>query len=121
MKVVYRVSLFLTRFGRDVEGYLPILNLGVSIHLVVFFPSRITLDHCSWHGRAQECECMNCLVREMVPGRFEKRIEFKNCYFVFNVNHVTHLEVRGLNELQQGFKGELTMSEHMEQLADAWD
>lgn len=40
----------------------------------------------------QECECMNCLVREMV---------------------------RGLNELQQGFKGELTMSEHMEQLADA--
>ena len=28
-------------------------------------------------------------------------------------------QVRGLNELQQGFKGELTMSEHMEQLAEA--
>lgn len=40
----------------------------------------------------QECDCMNCLVHEMV---------------------------RGLNELQQGFKGELTMSEHMEHLADA--
>eukprot|EP00439_Symbiodinium_sp_Y106_P047493 s1232_g6.t1 len=40
----------------------------------------------------QECDCMNCLVQEMV---------------------------RGLNELQQGFKGELTMSEHMEQLAEA--
>ncbi|CAE7559140.1 unnamed protein product, partial [Symbiodinium sp. CCMP2456] len=40
----------------------------------------------------QECDCMNCLVQEMV---------------------------RGLNELQLGFKGELTMSEHMEQLAEA--
>jgi len=40
----------------------------------------------------QECDCMNGLVYEMV---------------------------RGLSELQQGFKGELTMSEQMEQLADA--
>eukprot|EP00931_Biecheleriopsis_adriatica_P003888 TRINITY_DN10563_c0_g2_i1.p1 TRINITY_DN10563_c0_g2~~TRINITY_DN10563_c0_g2_i1.p1 ORF type:complete len:2985 (-),score=661.93 TRINITY_DN10563_c0_g2_i1:306-8801(-) len=40
----------------------------------------------------QECDCMNGLVFEMV---------------------------RGLGELQQGFKGELTMSEQMEQLADA--
>jgi len=40
----------------------------------------------------QECDCMNGLVYEMV---------------------------RGLNELQEGFKGELTMSEQMEQLAEA--
>jgi len=40
----------------------------------------------------QECECMNGLVYEMV---------------------------RGLGELQMGFKGELTMSEQMEELADA--
>jgi len=40
----------------------------------------------------QECDCMNTLVQEMV---------------------------RGLNELQLGFKGELTMSEHMEHLAEA--
>eukprot|EP00419_Tripos_fusus_P089720 CAMPEP_0172840684 /NCGR_PEP_ID=MMETSP1075-20121228/29493_1 /TAXON_ID=2916 /ORGANISM="Ceratium fusus, Strain PA161109" /LENGTH=548 /DNA_ID=CAMNT_0013684565 /DNA_START=1 /DNA_END=1647 /DNA_ORIENTATION=- len=40
----------------------------------------------------QECDCMNGLVCEMI---------------------------RGLNELQMGFRGELTMSENMEQLADA--
>jgi len=40
----------------------------------------------------QECDCMNGLVREMI---------------------------RGLSELQMGFRGELTMSEHMENLAEA--
>ena len=51
---------------------------------------------------------MNCLVQEMV-GAFsaQSRTKLHRC------------QVRGLNELQQGFKGELTMSEHMEQLAEA--